>query len=234
MPEPISTGLILGALGISAGSTAFQNWMNSREAKKNRKFQKGMSDTAHQREVRDLYGAGLNPILSASKGGGGASTPSGSTAKHESMAKGLPETLIKQKLAEQQARVTTGQTAQMDANTAVLRNTPFVQRATIRREDALTNLTNAKTVNEMAQHNKTGLTDKIFKAVKTGYDNVALPVKQLYEGMENATDKTNVKLHNIERKLKWKSDNKKPKLLIKNKYLKEKPRNFKKLQYKPY
>lgn len=52
---------------------------NAAEAAKNRDWQKMMSDTAHQREIRDLQAAGLNPVLSA-MGGNGASVGSGATA----------------------------------------------------------------------------------------------------------------------------------------------------------
>lgn len=50
---------------------------NAAEAQKSRDWQSYMSNTAHQRETRDLIAAGLNPILSANAG---ASTPSGATA----------------------------------------------------------------------------------------------------------------------------------------------------------
>lgn len=49
------------------------------EAAKNRNWQQYMSDTAHQREIRDLKAAGLNPVLSA-MGGNGAAVTSGATA----------------------------------------------------------------------------------------------------------------------------------------------------------
>lgn len=52
---------------------------NAAEAAKNRDWQKMMSDTAHQREVKDLMAAGLNPVLSAT-GGQGAAVTSGATA----------------------------------------------------------------------------------------------------------------------------------------------------------
>ena len=53
---------------------------NQNEAAKNRNWQELLSNTAHQREVRDLMAAGLNPVLSAMNGNG-ASVGSGATAQ---------------------------------------------------------------------------------------------------------------------------------------------------------
>nr|DAI28038.1 MAG TPA: minor capsid protein [Microviridae sp.] len=52
---------------------------NADEAAKNRDWQQMMSNTAHQREIKDLMAAGLNPVLSAMNGNGAAVT-SGATA----------------------------------------------------------------------------------------------------------------------------------------------------------
>ena len=53
---------------------------NQTEAAKNRNWQELLSNTAHQREVRDLMAAGLNPVLSAMNGNG-SSVGSGATAQ---------------------------------------------------------------------------------------------------------------------------------------------------------
>jgi len=82
-----SVGSVTGALsplidvgmGIFGASGAAEGREYAREtsiasAREQMKFQKMMSDTAHQRQIKDLKASGLNPIISATSG---ASTPSG-------------------------------------------------------------------------------------------------------------------------------------------------------------
>lgn len=72
----VGGGLVSSAVGVY-------------EAEKNRQFQLDMSNTAHQREVKDLRAAGLNPILSA--GGSGASTGSGAMFTPDNPARGVAQ-----------------------------------------------------------------------------------------------------------------------------------------------
>jgi len=61
------------------------NAQNRQLAAENTAFQERMSNTAYQRQVKDLEASGLNPMLAYVKGGG-ASTPSGSVATMSSPA----------------------------------------------------------------------------------------------------------------------------------------------------
>jgi hypothetical protein len=74
---------VIGGLASAKGASD-QNQANQQMAKQQMAFQERMSNTAHQREVKDLRAAGLNPILSAT-GGPGASSPTGATAENKNV-----------------------------------------------------------------------------------------------------------------------------------------------------
>lgn len=97
--------------------TAKQMEFNSAEAAKNRQWQEMMSNTAHQREVRDLMAAGLNPVLSAMNGNG-AAVGSGSTASASlgSGSKADADTSTSGAIANLLGSILSAQTALQSAN----------------------------------------------------------------------------------------------------------------------
>ena len=91
MALTLAMGSLLG--GVAGGAfSAFgahkQNKAARAIAREQMAFQRQMSNTAHQREVRDLRKAGLNPILSANAG---ASSPAGASAPVVSETEGLAQ-----------------------------------------------------------------------------------------------------------------------------------------------
>lgn len=66
--------------------SALQYRMDKRAAERSRGWKERMSNSAHQREARDLEAAGLNRILGYT-GGGGATTPGDSAARTPDIAK---------------------------------------------------------------------------------------------------------------------------------------------------
>lgn len=93
---------------------------NAQEAAKSRSWQEYMSNTAHQREIRDLKAAGLNPVLSA-MGGNGAAVTSGATASGVTSAgaKGEVDTSANAALVQILGSVLSAQTQLQTANVNV-------------------------------------------------------------------------------------------------------------------
>lgn len=71
--DGLGSALVSGGLSFLGGQET--NRANRAITQAQMDFQERMSSTAHQREVKDLRAAGLNPILSAKYGG--ASSPGG-------------------------------------------------------------------------------------------------------------------------------------------------------------
>lgn len=82
-PAVIGTGVALGSMAASAYGASVQNKANKKEAQKQRDFQERMYGSRYQMQVKDLYKAGLNPILAATQGAPGG--PSGAKAEMQNV-----------------------------------------------------------------------------------------------------------------------------------------------------
>ena len=103
-------GYIAAQVAGSLLGNAMTNSANKARTRENNAHQLRMSQTAHQREVKDLRAAGLNPILSAR--GAGAPQPSSAAAKVEPYNINPSEKLVQAnqiKLLQAQSRKTTAE-----------------------------------------------------------------------------------------------------------------------------
>jgi hypothetical protein len=112
--DDIAVGAIAGgALSFLGGERA--NSANAAMANRQMDFQERMSSSAHQREVKDLVAAGLNPMLSA--GGSGSSSPSGASAPQSDTTTPAVNSALNARASGLSARANEAQIAKTNADT---------------------------------------------------------------------------------------------------------------------
>ncbi len=121
--QPVATlgAGLLGYLGQEDTNAA-----NQAAAREQMDFQERLSNSAYQRQVKDLESAGLNPMLAYVKGGG-ASTPSGAMPTFQNSAAAGAQAA----LSAAQTRLTSAQVGQTEAQTDLTRKELEVRDAVI-------------------------------------------------------------------------------------------------------
>lgn len=107
----IAAAVGVGAANIIGGADA--NRKNIHEARRARRWQETMYNTAHQREVEDLREAGLNPILSANSGAASGQSPVGQADNimASGVSSGLDAMRLKKEIAATDSQIAYNETA---------------------------------------------------------------------------------------------------------------------------
>lgn len=180
-------------MDFQASQGAIARQFNHDEAELSRLWQERMSNTSHQREIKDLQAAGLNPVLSA-MGGSGAPVTSGSTAagySPQSGSKGDTDTslapalvsLLGSSMAAQASIANTAMSARTQESVADKYTAMSKLVAEIQQETTLS----ASTISAMASRyaaDKSADASKVSASIhaaaaKYGYDVQAMTQRQL-------------------------------------------------------
>lgn len=135
--------MVLGFFSPVIAAAIVQGVASWYAQRRSERFAANMSNTAHQREVRDLRAAGLNPLLSANQGASSPTAPmdvpdfvgAAATAKKVSLAKELQSKQIG--LIDVQSEVGRAQAEKLRTESQVLAEETGLRGARLKREQAI-------------------------------------------------------------------------------------------------
>lgn len=193
-----SSGAQMAAIGLDSGMSMLNSLIGLRANKKSQQrsfdFQREMSNTAHQREARDLIRAGLNPILSA--GGAGATTPPGGIQSfkpemkidaQQKLAAYLATKKIMEEIKTQQSNreVNSALTAKYTNDAALSGNQATVVLDTLENNKSLRALQSAQTSTQNADYKRKNVTGDFFGIAKHVPQSISETLQKVKTGSFN-------------------------------------------------